>query len=88
VTTTTLRGVVCGLNLLPLLGLEIEAEEVVEGNSLVVNTTMTTEQVDFTIKKGGCSICARGWGSTDGVLVLRSRGCFTFCTFPGKSIDC
>jgi len=49
VTTTTLRGVVCGLNLGPLLGLKIEAVEVVESDSLVVDSTMTTEQVNLPI---------------------------------------
>jgi hypothetical protein len=49
VTATTFRGVVRGLNLGPLLGLKIEAEEVVESDSLIVDSTMASEKINLSI---------------------------------------
>lgn len=83
VTTTALRGVVCGLDLLPFLGFEIIAVEIVKSDSLVIDTTMTTEQVDLSIKEGGTSVSTRCWGSVNGVLVLGSCGGFAISALPG-----
>jgi hypothetical protein len=88
VTTTTLRRVVRGLNLGPLLGLKIEAVEVVESDSLIVDSTMTTEQVNLPIQEGGSSVGTRGRGPIRGVLVLGGTGSFAFSALPGESIDC
>jgi hypothetical protein len=49
VTTTTLRGVVCWFDFVPLLGLEVEDEEIVESDSLIVNTTMATKKIDLSV---------------------------------------
>jgi hypothetical protein len=87
VTTTALGRVVCGLDFLPLLGLEIEAVKIVKSDSLVVNTTMTSEQVNFAIKKGGSCVGTRCRGSMNRVLVLGSSGRFALCALPSKSID-
>lgn len=87
-TTTTLRRVVCGLNLGPLLGLKIEAIEIVKSNSLIVDSTMAAKEINFSVEESGSSVGTRGWGPIRGVLVLGSTGSFAFCALPGESIDC
>jgi hypothetical protein len=88
VTTATFRRVVCGLNLAPFLGLKIEAKEIVKSDSLIVDSTMTTEEINLSVEEGGSSVGTSGRGSIRGVLVLGSAGSFAFCTLPGESIDC
>ena len=87
-TTTTFRRVVCRLNLAPFLGLKIEAIEIVESDSLIVDSTMTTEEINLSVEEGGSSVGTRGRRSIRGVLVLGSAGSFAFCAPPGESIDC
>lgn len=87
-TATTFRGVVRGLNLGPLLGLKIEAEEVVESDSLIVDSTMASEKINLSIEEGGSSVGTRGRGPIRGVLVLGSAGSFAVSALPSESIDC
>ena len=58
-TSTAFRRIVGGLDLLPVLSLKVENEEIVEGDSLVVDTTMASEHVDLAVKKSGSSVSTR-----------------------------
>jgi hypothetical protein len=53
VTSSSLRGVVVWNNLVPLLRLEVEGVHVVESDTLVVKSSMASEQVDLLVVKDG-----------------------------------
>jgi hypothetical protein len=88
VTTTALRGIVSRLNLGPLLGFKVKAEKVVEGNSLIVDTTMATEKINLSVEESRAGVCSRGGSIRDGVLVLGGGSRFAISALPGKSIYC
>jgi hypothetical protein len=44
------RSIVSILNLFPLLGVKIEAVKIVEGDSGIVQATMTSEHIDLVFK--------------------------------------
>jgi hypothetical protein len=85
VPSSALWSIVSGLNLGPVLGLKIENEQVVEGNSLVIDTTVTTEQVDLAIEKSSsCVSSGTGLVIIMAVLILWAfHREISLCTFPG-----
>jgi hypothetical protein len=48
-STSALGRIVGGLDSLPLMSLQVEGVEIVECNALVVETTMTSEDVDLIV---------------------------------------
>jgi len=89
VASSALWGVVCRLNLRPGLSLKIKDKQVVESNSLVVDTTMATEQIDLAIEKSCTSVCSRTWGVRFvALLVLWALDCeVSLSTLPGVGWD-
>jgi hypothetical protein len=87
--SSALWSVICRLNLCPYLGLKIKYKQVVESDSLVVDTTMATEQIDLAIEKSGTCVCSRtGLVLTVTFLVLWALDCeISLCTFPGVGWD-
>ena len=71
------------------MGLKVKNEQIIEGNSLVVNTTMTTEQVDFAVMKSGSCVCSRSRVVINmAFLVLRAfYGKISLCAFPSVGRD-
>ena len=73
VTSATLRGWGLGILhlfiLLPGLSLNVKAVDVIEGDSLVAKTSMSTKDVHFAVVEAVAAICAGGWGSDCWVLV-------------------
>ena len=67
VTSATLRGWGLGILhlfiLLPGLSLNVKAVDVIEGDSLVAKTSMSTKDVHFAVVEAVAAICAGGWGS-------------------------
>lgn len=53
VTSSRLWGVVLRLNLLPLVSVEVEGIHVVEGYSSIVNTSVTSKDIDLVVDYGG-----------------------------------
>jgi hypothetical protein len=61
VSSSSLWRVVAGNDLVPLFCLEVEGVQVVEGNSLVVDTTMSSEEVDLLVVEDGSRVGSGGW---------------------------
>ena len=71
VSTSSIRNVSGeGFDLLPSLGLEIEGVKVVEGNSGVVETSVTSEQVNLSVVEGGSRVGSGSRGSDGRVKVF------------------
>ena len=62
--TSSFRSVVAWNNLLPLFGLKIEAVEIVESNSRVAETSMSSEKINFTFVENSRRVGSWSW-STD-----------------------
>jgi hypothetical protein len=52
-----------GIKLGPFGGFTIEDIEIVEGNTLIVDTAMTSEDIDFVLMVGGRTIGTRLWST-------------------------
>lgn len=62
-STSAVWGIVLWLNLLPGLSGEIEAVQVVEGNTGVVKSTMSSEHVHFIVVYASADVGSWSWGS-------------------------
>jgi len=56
-------------NLLPALGLKVEAVQVIVGDSLIVQTSVTTEQVDLSAVQARTAVGSGSWCTDLGLLV-------------------
>ena len=60
-SSSPLWRVVAGHDLVPLFCLEVECIQIVEGNSLVVDTTVSSEEVNLLVVKDGSRVGSGGW---------------------------
>jgi len=83
VTSSWFGWVVVWLDLFPKIGFSVEAVDVVEGNTGVVETSMTSEDVDFLSNGRGTSVGSWGWHFLAGLL---SSNAFSPDFFPLKAL--
>jgi hypothetical protein len=69
--TSSFRRVVAWNNLFPLFGLKIEAVEIVESNSRVAETSMSSEKINLTFIEYSRGVCSWRW-STDSRFSIAS----------------
>lgn len=62
-STSAIWGIVLWLDLLPSLGCEIEAVQVVEGNTGVVETSMSSEHVHLVVIDASTDVGSWSWGT-------------------------
>lgn len=70
VSTSSIWRVVVWNELLPSFFLEVEAVKVIESNTGVVETSMSSEDIDFLVVNASSAVCSWSWSSACGVEVL------------------
>jgi hypothetical protein len=73
VTTSSIWWTVDWDNLLPSFSLQIKGMKIIESDSLVAQTTMTSEDVDLVLMETSTCIGSCWWGSDRGFTIVEGR---------------